>query len=149
MKLSNIDLRSFAIFWEESLSIILIFAAYAFVASGVTLFCEYRFQLSGVGVGSLLISNAVTFVAAVLLFTICFYISGWMSRLIISETLTTIVVASISVGLLFLLKQYFIDYFGLQFESPVAICLIPSLSLLAPYLLFYVFACMIGAAFKN
>ena len=149
MKLPKIDPHSFAIFWEESLSIILIFAAYAFAASGVILFCEYRFQLCSVGVGSLLISNAVTFVAAVLLFTICFYISGWMSDLILGETFTTIVVASISVGLLFLLKQHFIDYFGLQFESSVAICLVASFSLLAPYLLFYVFMCMIGAAFKN
>lgn len=140
---------SFDIFWDESASYILIYSVYALIVCSIIVYIENRLLQPDVALNKLIYSNASVLLLAVVMVTIGFFVTGWLYQYMGGEVVTFLVTVIISFLLLYGLKMFLINYFVLQFNSPIKISFYSSLILLVPYLLFNGFIFIVGSAFRN
>lgn len=143
-------LGNLSIFWSESSTYVLIYAAYATVVCAVVCFTEFNLQKGAtVGLSGLMVSNASVAILATLLFLASLLISGWYARLLGGEVLAFLFTLIITVLLLCFYKVFLIDLLALHYASPKLAAVYISAILVAPYTLFSVFVYLLGSAFSH
>ncbi len=137
------------IFIQENSTYIFIYAIYAAIITGISLLLESRSRQPEQGLGGIIIFHGTLWVSSILLMAINMFITGWRSRLFGGEFTTFVIIALLSLGLLYSLRRVFLHLIEAVPHPSIYTGLLPAVFLLLPFLAFNLFVFASAAGFRN
>jgi len=138
--------ESVAIFWHESDVYIAIYAAFALLACLVISGLEFRNQTSSASYTGFLIKAVALTAATTAVFILWMYATGWQSRLLGGEIISSLVIGAVWYAALYFLNASLLDAFAVSLAKPRFYAHLPVVVLLLPCFLFYAFIVALGSA---
>jgi len=138
--------QSLSIFWNENDTYIGVYAAFALLACLVISGFEYHNQTSSAPYAKFLIKAIALTLGTTAIFILWMYITGWHSRLLGGEIVTSLAIGAVWYAALYFLNASLLDGFAVSLEKARFYAHLPVVVLILPCFLFYAFIVALGSA---
>jgi len=141
--------ESISTFWWESNTYIAVYAAFALLACIIVSAFEFHNQTSTVPYTRLLLKAIALMGATVVIFTLWLYVTGWQSRLLGGEIITSLALGALWYAALYFLNASLLNAIAVSLQNARLFAHLPVVLLILPCFAFYAFIVALGSAWKN